>query len=170
MKQLILTLALIALPLLAKAQIRYGYLSYDSVFHAMPEYAVAQKNLADLRQKYEAEMKRSEDEFNAKYEQFLEGQRDYVQSILQKRQAELQEMMDKNIAFRKEANRLLAQAEKDAYAPVQARLNAAIAKIGSERGLAFVLNTDGNACPYIDPAMGENIGNAVAEILTTAQP
>ena len=58
--------------------LRYGYFSLDSVFTAMPEYAVAQKNLADLRAKYDEEMKRAEDEFNAKYEEFLETQRDLI--------------------------------------------------------------------------------------------
>ena len=106
-------------------------------------------------------MKRSEDEFNAKYEEFLEAQRDLVPSILRKRQAELQDMMDKNTAFRAEARRLLAQAESDAYAPLHAKLKAAIGEVAAEQGLAFVLNTDNNACPYINPAMGVDVTSLV---------
>ena len=37
--------------------------------------------------------------------------RDFAPSILQKRQAELQEMMEKNVAFKNESKRLLAQAD-----------------------------------------------------------
>lgn len=123
----------------------------------MPEYAVAQKNLSDLRAKYDEEMKRAENEFNAKYEEFLETQRDMIPSILYKRQTELQEIMEKNVAFKKEATRLLDEARKDAYAPIRARIFETVHRIGRERGFAFVLNTDGDACPYIDPACGENI-------------
>ena len=100
----------------------YGYVSYNDVLQSMPEIEQAQKSLETLRSKYDVEMKRSEDEFNAKYEEFLEAQRDLVPSILRKRQAELQDMMDKNTAFRAEARRLLAQAESDAYAPLHAKL------------------------------------------------
>lgn len=162
MKQLLFSLFLLILPFMAQAQVRYGYLSCDSVLRLMPEYAAAQQSMAQLRQKYEAETKRSEEEFNVKYEEFLEGQRDYVPSILQKRQAELQDMMNKNTAFRQEARRLLAQAERDAYAPVRKRLAALIAQVARERGLSFVLNTDADAVPYIDPSMAEYIGHYVA--------
>lgn len=161
MKKLFLLLLVMTASALAGAQTRFGYVNYDSVMTAMPEYALAQKSLADLRVKYANEMKRSEDEFNAKYEEFLDGQRDYVPSILHKRQAELQDMMDKNTAFRAEARRLLAQAESDAYAPLHAKLKAAIGEVAAEQGLAFVLNTDNNACPYINPAMGVDVTSMV---------
>ena len=64
---------------------RYGYVHYDSVLYALPAYAEAQKSVTALRQKYDKELKRAEDEFNAKYEDFLDGQRDFVPSILHKR-------------------------------------------------------------------------------------
>lgn len=169
MKRLILSFILAVACAATHAQTKFGYLSYDSVMVAMPEYAMAQKSLADLKVKYENEMKRSENEFNAKYEEFLDGQRDYVPSILHKRQAELQDMMDKNTAFRKEAMRLLKQAENDAYAPVRAKLNAAIRKVATEQQLAFVLNTANNACPFVDPSQGTDITPLVAAIVAPPQ-
>jgi outer membrane protein len=135
----------------------FGFLSYDSVFHSMKEYAQAVKNLKQLRTKYDAEMKRSEDDFNKKYEDFLDGQKDFPQTILLKRQNELQEMMDKNIAFKNEARKLLRDAENDAFTPLQERLSQILITIGREKGFAFILNTDENACPYINPAQGEDI-------------
>lgn len=81
--------------------IRFGYLSCDSVLHSMPEYNAAMKNLKELKAKYDSEMKRVEDEFNNKYELFLEGQSDFAPSIRQKRQAELQELMEKTWLSRK---------------------------------------------------------------------
>ena len=106
-------------------------------------------------------MKRSEKEFNEKYEEFLEVQRDLVPSILRKRQGELQEMMEKNIAFKNDALQLLKQAETDAYAPVKKKLNEAVANVARERGYAFVINTDNDACPYVNPEMGEDATEAV---------
>lgn len=145
-----------ALPIMASAQIRFGYFSYETVLKQMPDYLLAQRSVDDLRLKYESEMKRAEQDFNAKYEEFLEVQRDLVPSILRKRQTELQEMMDKNIEFKKDAQRLLKQAETDAYVPVKKKLNDAVAKIAAEHGYAFVLNTDGDACPYVNPELGED--------------
>ena len=42
----------------AQAVLKYGYLSYDSVFKAMPEYVIMQASMKELRDKYEAEQKR----------------------------------------------------------------------------------------------------------------
>ena len=161
MKKLFLLLFVLALPLLASAQMRFGVCSYSTLLKSMPGYLMAQRSIDDLRQKYESEMKRSEQEFNAKYEEFLDEQRDLVPAILRKRQTEIQEMMEKNVAFKQEAQRLLKQAETDALAPVKLKLNEAMAKVGAQQGYAFILNTDNDACPYINHEMGEDATEAI---------
>lgn len=143
----------------------FGYLSYDQVLKSMPEYVITQKKMADLTAQYEAETKRVEDEFNTKYEQFLEGQRDFPPTILQKRQSELEELMEKNIAFKEESRQLLATAEQEAMAPLHEKLAAAIQQVGTSRGLAFILNTDQNAVPFINPSMGIDVTEAVLQLI-----
>ena len=73
--------------------------------------------------------------------------------------------MEKNIAFKAESRRLLAAAEQEAMAPLHQKLKTAVQQIGMERGYAFVLNTDQNACPFINPDMGEDITTAVLDLL-----
>jgi outer membrane protein len=60
---------------------------------------------------------------------------------------------------------LLAEAEKEAFAPLHQKLSKALQAIGAQNGYAFILNTDGNACPYIDPTMGEDVTNMLKEAL-----
>lgn len=151
--------------LAASAQVKFGYLSYDKAVKAMPGYAVMQSNLSSLRAQYEEETKRSEEEFNEKYELFLDGRSSLDKPILQKRQAELQELLTKNIAFKKEAERLLKQAEADMYAPLKDKLNAVLAKIGMERGYAFILNTDNDALPFVNLSYGEDVTTLVLDAI-----
>lgn len=165
MKKLFLLIVLGVLSLTANAQTRFGYFSFDNVLKSMPDYVMAQRSIDDLRQKYDAEMKRAEDEFNSKYEEFLDVQKDLVPAILRKRQAELQEMMQKNINFKNESQRLLKQAEGDAFAPVKNKLYNALTKVGQAQGYAFILNTDGDACPYVNPEMGEDATELIKEAL-----
>lgn len=136
---------------------RFGFFSYKRTFEAMPDHAIAQRNLDDLRAKYDAEMKRVEEEFNQKYELFLDEQRDFAPSIRHKRQAELQELMEKNMAFKAEAKRLLKEAEDNAYKPLREKIAAALQKVGKEKGLAFILNTDNDAAPFIDNTIGFDV-------------
>lgn len=149
----------------AASVLRFGYFSFQEVFHTMPGYAIAKHNMDELRKKYDAETKRSEDEFNSKYEEFLDGQRGFAPSILEKRQAELRELMAKNMAFKSESERLLKQAEEEAYAPLKKQIKEALQKIGKAKGLAFVLNADNDALPYVDAAVGEDITELLKENL-----
>ena len=166
MKKIILTIICVILPLIAGAQgIKFAYFSYDEVLKAMPEYTTATKSVAELRAKYDAELKRAEDDFNSKYEDFLDGQRSFAPSILRKRQAELQDIMDKNIAFKREVDRLLKQAEADAYTPVKRKLDTVLREMGRQAGYAFIINTDNNSLSYANPAMGENITDSLKAAL-----
>ena len=74
-------------------------------------------------------------------------------------------MLAKSIAFKEEAQKLLSQAEKDLQADMVYLLNEAIRAVGVERGYACILNTDGNTCPFINPAMGDDVTNYVKEKL-----
>ena len=147
------------------ATLKFGFLSYEAALQSMPDYTLVQNKLADLKAQYQTEAKRVEDEFNRKYEEFLEGQREFPKTILQKRQSELQELMQKNIAFKQQSLDELAKAEQEAMAPLRIKLIEALGKIGRERGYAFIVDTDQKAMPFINPAMGEDINQTVQDAL-----
>ena len=144
---------------------RFGFLSYERALQSMPGYANAQQKLEGLKAQYQAETKRVEDEFNRKYEEFLDGQRDFPKTILQKRQTELQELMEKNIAFKENSRSELAQAENDLLAPLKIRLIELLGKIGRERGFAFIYDTDTKALPFLNISFGEDINELVKNSL-----
>lgn len=145
--------------------LKFGYFSYEQVLHAMPDYTIASHRLEELKAKYDAEVKRSSDDFNNRYEDFLDVQRKLEPSILRKRQAELEELMDRNVAFRNETARLLKQAEKDIFAPVHQKLSTTIGTIGKQRGYAFIINSDHQALPYVNSLMGEDITETLISAL-----
>ena len=170
MKKVIFVAVMVLMGLSGYAQtentgFKFGYLSIDSVLQSMPEYAQMQQDMATMRQQYEAEMKRVEDDFNKKYEEFLDGQKNFPKTILQKRQSELQEMLDKNIAVKKEGLQMLNDTEKTQKDVILMMIDMAVKTIGMQRGYAFILNTDANATPWLNPAMGEDITKAVKEML-----
>ena len=144
----------------------FGYLSYDSALQAMPQYAIVQQKLADLRQAYQQELSRVEQEFNEKYEAFLEGQRDFPRTILLKRQTELQQLMQRNIEFKAQGRLDLQKAEEEAMRPLRQQLNETLATLARGRGLALIINTDSNACPFIAPELGEDVQEAVGLLLS----
>lgn len=144
---------------------RYGYLSYQEALKSMPQYAMVQKKMENLRSQYQAETLRVEEEFNRKYEEFLEGQREFPKTILQKRQTELQQLMEKNIEFKANSLKELDAAEKEAMAPLRLRLNDVLREIGINKGYAFIYDTDTKALPFLNPEMGDNINLIVKDAL-----
>ncbi len=163
------TLLIALIPMMATAQIQFGYLSYDSILHEMPAYTQAMTELQTLKSKYEAEALRGEDEFQKKFVDFLQGQKDFPSTIMQKRQAELQTLMDNGVAFRLQVQNLLVQAEKDLVNNVRKELNRAILEVGVENGYGYILNVDDNSCPYINPVVGVDVSLLVRQKLGLAE-
>lgn len=145
---------------------KYGYLSYAQVLENMAEYKAAQQQLKELRNKYEMEAQYNEASFKRQFAEYLQGQKDFPQSIMLKRQRDLQEALEKSLAFREEAERLLKQAEAEALAPIKARLANAIRTVGGAYNLDYIYNLDTNAMPYVNPALIMDVTQLVEQQLT----
>ncbi|MBQ0073406.1 MAG: OmpH family outer membrane protein [Prevotella sp.] len=168
MRKFFLTFCLlIATVLGASAQqfgIKVGYFSYDEVLKQMPEYSISQQNLEQLRAQYAAELKAAEGEFNEKYELFLDQQASLAEPIRQKRQADLQALLERNTQFRAEAERLVNQAEKDAMAPIRKKLDDAIQTLGNTQGYLILVNTDSDAVPYFSKNIAQDVTEALIKL------
>lgn len=136
---------------------RYGYCSLDALVQSCPEYVKAQAELRKLREKYEQEAMFNETEFRRQYSEYLNGQKDFPQAILLKRQRDLQDLMEKGITFRLEADSLLKQAEVDMLQPIRSRVESAIRFVAIERGYEYVINTDLGAYLYLDATLSEDM-------------
>ena len=158
MKRIIfsITFALYGFFAMAQTEVRYGTMRYDSIFTSMPEYAIARQSLDTLRAKYEKEAEYNETAFKRQFAEFLEGQKDFPQIILLKRQKDLQEAMEKGLAWREEADKILQQAEKDLMRPVYEKLDAAIEEVGTERGYELIINLDVPSMPFLHPSVKED--------------
>ena len=168
MKRLVFILPLLLFCVMSHAQIQFGYISYDQVLKELPEYTKAQEDLAALKAKYETEAQKGEEEFQRKFVDFLQGQKEFPQVIMQKRQAELQALMDNGVTFRMKSQELIAQAEKDLMQEAHKRLNRALLEVGVELGYGYILNTDNNNCPYINPVVGVDVTDIVRKKLGLA--
>lgn len=147
-----------------RPQVKFGFLSYEQALQAMPGWEDAQSKVEQISAQYEAEMKRAADEFSVKYEAFLEEQQTLAPAIRDKRQAELQELMEHNLSFKQKARQLIDEAKINARQPFQQQLADILQQVGRQRGYLFIANTDSNAFPWIDDMQGEDIQDFVRQI------
>jgi outer membrane protein len=118
-----------------------------------------------MRKQYADELQASEKEFTEKYELFIEQQSDLAPSISEKRRTELQDLYDSNIKFRDDSQRLLKQAEQDLMAPIKEKIRQALITIGKQAGYTIILNTDSDACPYVDDTLTDDVTEQLLQLM-----
>ena len=156
MRRYILTLlSLVAMG--AMAQSKFGYVSYMEMVKALPEYSIVVTHLDELQAKYEAEIARSEREFNQKYSDFIEEQHNFPENIRIKRHKELQELMEKSVEFKDEVNRAMREARREMMKPLHDKVDEAVMKVCIDNKYDYVLNTDDRAYIAINPQSGKDI-------------
>lgn len=149
------------------AQPVYGMLRYDSILQSMPEYMAMKIRVKQLRDKYEREANYNEMNFKRMFTDFMQGQKDFPQNILLKRQRDLQDALEKGLAFRHQADSLVRAAEADMLAPIRLMLDDAIAAVGEERNYQYIINRDSKAMPYVRRALSEDATPYVLAKLNT---
>ena len=148
----------------ANAQ-KIGHFSYNAVLKGLPAYVSGMQDIERMRKQYADELQASEREFSEKYELFIEQQSTLAPSISEKRRTELQDLYDSNIKFRNDSQRMLKQAEQDIITPVKDKVQKAINTVGQQGGYLLLVNTDSDACPYIDTTSAENVTAVIINLL-----
>ncbi len=151
-----------------------GQINSNVILPRMPQFLAMQESLKSLKEQYEAEAKKSENDFQRKFEEFMQGQKDFPKTILDKRQNELQIMLETNAEFRIKAQKLLAEAERSMLADVKAELAEAVAIVAQEKGVSIVYDLDDGSVPYIVQGLAADLTVAVMHHLgidtTTSVP
>lgn len=149
--------------MLLSAQGKFGFYSHKEVLMAVPEYLLAIEEFELLKQRCNAEIERNEQELTRKYVAFLDGQQDFPEPILRKRQKELQQMVDNSVLFRDRLKVWLSLAKDSLLAPCNERVDIALAKVCERMDLAYAINSDEVMYRYVNPKYGEEITPLVLE-------
>lgn len=144
---------------------RIATLHFDSLLYAMSDYQQAVAEGDTLKARLEAETAYNEQTFQRQFAEFLQGQKDFPASILLKRQRDLQDSMEKGIAFRKAADELLRDARAALEKPARTRLQNAIASVIASRGYDFIVNLDQPQAVFFDPNKAEDATPYVKALL-----
>jgi len=147
------------------AQGKFGYIDFDRTLHEMNEYKIADIVYKDIVAGYEAEIERNDKEFYRQYVEFLHSQGHLSNTILLKRQKELQQLSDNSLEFKKKQKELLAADRDSLMAPVKEKLDKAIKDVADILKLDYVIDSSAKGFLYIGEN-GVDITKQVYGILT----
>lgn len=163
LKKIAFACAMLILPFMgASAQsFKFGHVSAQEVISAMPEYVKAQTELNDLGKKYTDDLKRIQDEFNRKYQEFMQQKDSLPQAIAERRQKELEDMAARQQKAQQDAQEGMQKAQNDKLAPIYQKYDAAVKAIGQQEGFTYIFDLDRTPVAYINDAQSTNITSKV---------
>ena len=160
MRKFIFILMLLPMALMAQTN-TFGYFRYSKVMEQLPEYAQVLKEYNELKKRCDTEIARNEEELTRAYVAYLDGQNEFPEPILRKRQKELQELVDKSIVFREELASWLAGAQDSLMSPLRAKIDDAVGRVCLHNNLAYIIDLDNAGYKFINPVCGFDITRAL---------
>ena len=162
---------MLLLPLSVVAQTNtFGYFRYNKVLELMPEYKQVYSDYEELKKQCDVEIARNEEQLTRSYVAYLDGQNEFPEPILRKRQKELQELVDKSILFREELQSWLTAAHDSLFAPLRAKVDDAVSRVCLHNNLAYIIDIDEAGYKFINPTCGFDITNALLGTLGVVVP
>jgi outer membrane protein len=155
---------LLALPMGVFAQnLKFGHINAQEIITVMPEFTKAQNDIQTLEKQLTAELQRTQEEFNKKYQEFQQAiaKDSLPPNIAERRQKELQDMMQRQEQFQQDAQQQMQKAQNDAMAPIFQKLDNAIKAVGAAEGVVYIFDLARTSIPYVNESQSINLTNKV---------
>ncbi len=155
---------LLALPMGVFAQnLKFGHINAQEIITVMPEFTKAQNDIQTLEKQLTAELQRTQEEFNKKYQEFQQAiaKDSLPPNIAERRQKELQDMMQRQEQFQQDAQQQMAKAQNDAMAPIYKKLDDAIKAVGAAEGVIYIFDLARTPIPYVNETLSINLTSKV---------
>ena len=160
MRKILALVLLLALPMGVFAQnLKFGHINAQEIVSAMPEFAKAQSDIEALDKQLTSELQRTQEEFNKKYQEFQQAiaTDSLPANIAERRQKELQDMMQRQEQFQQEAQQQMQKAQADAMAPIYKKLDDAIKAVGAAEGVIYIFDLARTPVAYVNESQSINL-------------
>ena len=155
LKKIALVIMLV-IPMSVFAQsVKFGQVFSQEIIVLMPEYTKAVSDIQALDKKYVDEMARVNEEFTKKYQEFQQAVSDGTlpANIQERRQKELQDMMEKSEQFQQEAQQQMSKTQQELMTPIMKKVEDAIKAVGAAENMVAVFDQSRTYMPYLNESM-----------------
>lgn len=153
-------LLLLVLPMSVFAQ-KFGHIRTQEILVAMPEYTKAQNDIQTMQKQYENEMKIVQDDFQKKFTAFQQEQANLPKNILERRQNELQQLNERAMQMREDAQRELEKSWMEMLEPIAKKIDDAIKAVGQEGSYVYIFDLNTTNIPYVSETHSTDVTGVV---------
>jgi outer membrane protein len=147
----IVLFALIVLPIGAFAQDKIAYFNPAEIYAIMPEVKQMQDSLQKVQTEVQAELQIMKDEYNKKYQAFMNESEGLIESIKIRRMNEISDLEQRAQLFQEDASQRLMQTQQSLAEPIQKKVHDALQAVGAANNFLYILDASLNIAPYISP-------------------
>ena len=159
LKKIALILLLIA-PMSVFAQ-KFGHIKTQEILIAMPEYTKAQTDIETMQKQFAEDIKRYEDEFTKKFTEFQQEQANLPKNILERRQNELEQLNQRAMQMRQDAQQELEKSWFEMLEPIAKKIDDAIKAVGQEGGYVYIFDLSSTQIPFISDTHSTDVTSTV---------
>lgn len=151
---------MLALPMGVFAQnLKFGHINAQEIVSAMPEFAKAQSDIEALDKQLTSELQRTQEEFNKKYQEFQQAiaKDSLPANIAERRQKELQDMMQRQEQFQQEGSTADAKRLRLTQWLYLQKLDDAIKGVGAAEGVIYIFDLARTPVAYVNESQSINL-------------
>ena len=156
----IFLLLMLVLPMSVFAQ-KFGHIKTQEILTVMPEYTKAQTDIDTMRQQYENEFKIVQEDFQKKYTAFQQEQANLPKNILERRQNELEQLNQRAVQMRQDAQQELEKSWFEMLEPIAKKIDDAIKAVGQEGGYVYIFDLNSTQIPFISDTHSTDVTSTV---------
>jgi outer membrane protein len=147
----------------AQTDNKFGHINTSELLSMMPGRDEARLELQRYAQELEETFTAMQNEFQTKYQEYLENQETYSQIVRQSKERELQSLNERIMEFQESAQQDLMEQEETLLNPIIEMARNAIDKVGRDHGFTYVFDTSGGSLLFWEG--GEDLMPLVREEL-----
>ncbi len=152
MKKLSLSVFILifALTSVSAQKFKYGHIDGNAVYKKMPETQKADTVYAQFVKQLEDQIKKMQDEYNAKVKEYKDNEATLSDIIKQTKADEINSLGERIQKFQISAQKEANKKQKELYEPIRKKFNDALKAVAKKYGYKFII--DKNALLYYDDA------------------
>ncbi len=120
--------------------LKIGYTNTDYILSKLPETKQIESDLKTHRNQLGAQLKSKQEEFERKYQSFIDGQATMTDVVKNDVQTELQALQESIQKFAQEAEKSMQNKQVQLLAPVYERIDGGIKEVAQEHGYSHVFS------------------------------
>lgn len=144
---------LCALPIMLFAQdAKLGHINSQEIIALMPDIATVEKAVDEEGKKFEGEIMKMQEEYNAKVKEFQQKQDSMPEGIKKVRISEIQEIETRINNFRQTAYQEIQKVQQEKFAPIRDKVTKAISDVATEGKFTYIFDLGAQTIIYKSPS------------------